>query len=660
MRTNTQLKKFFVRLLISLTALILLAQLTGAGQSANQSVAPVKSNAIAWVQAKRLPEAGANNARRFAVNDSQIRQHGARATEPGGSVSFLPPVIYSSGGLLGTSVAVSDLDGDRKLDLVVANCAVAGFQNCSGEGSIGVLLGQGDGTFQAATTYDSGGGNAQSVAVADVNGDGKPDIVVANEGSSTVGVLLGNGDGTFQSAIIYGSGGNYPVSIAVADVNGDGKPDLVVANLCDINCSGVNGGVVGVLLGNGDGTFQTAVPYSTGQGSLSSVAVADVNGDGKPDLVVANEGVGVLLGKGDGTFQLVVTYTSGGDAPTSVAVADVNGDGKPDLLVANCSAGGNGGCIDESVDGSVGVLLGHGDGTFQTVVAYDSGGSGALSVAVADVNGDGTPDLLVANFCDSGCFFGGTVGVLLGQGHGIFASPVDLLIPGEGNSIAVADLNNDGKPDLLVATDAAPPMGAVAVLLNNAPFNKFTTSIGFISSLNPSIYGQRVTWTATVTSSGSITPTGRVNFTSNIVTIGSATLNSNGVATLTRSNLNATSYPVTTVYKGDTNNLGSTSVFVNQVVKQTTTKATLASLPNPSAQGEAVTFTAKISSPTVVPTGPVTFMAGKTVLGTAQLSGGKATLVISSLPVGSTRVTVTYSGNSNIAKSSASITQMVR
>jgi len=660
MRTHTQLKKFLVRLLISLTALIVLAQITGAGQSANQSVARVTSNARAWVQAKHLPEAGANNAERFAVNGSPIRQHGARAAEPGGSVSFLPPVIYSSGGLVGTSVAVADLDGDRKPDLVVANCAVIGFQNCSGEGSIGVLLGSGDGTFQPVTTYDSGGGNAESVAVADVNGDGKPDIVVANEGSSTVGVLLGNGDGTFQSAVIFGSGGNYPVSIALADVNGNGNPDLVVANLCDINCSTVNGGVVGVLLGNGDGTFQTAVPYNTGQGSLSSVAVGDVNGDGKPDLVVANEGVGVLLGKGDGTFQQVVSYSSGGDAPTSVAVADVNGDGKPDLLVANCSEGGNGGCVDLSVDGSVGVLLANGDGTFQTVVVYDSGGSGALSVAVADVNGDGKPDLLVTNFCDPGCIFGGTVGVLLGQGHGIFASPVSLIVPG-GDSIAVADVNSDGKPDLLVGTvNAAPGMGAVAVLLNNTPFGKFTTSTRFISSLNPSIYGQPVTWTATVTSSGSVTPTGTVHFTWSGHTIGSATLNSSGVATLTRSNLVAATYPLTAVYAGDAANLGSTSTFVNQVVFQATSKAALTSSPNPSTQGQAVTFTAKITSPTVIPTGPVTFTAGTTVLGTAQLSGGKAKLVISSLSVGSTKVTVKYNGDSNIAKSSASVIQTVQ
>src|SRR4029077_18703407 len=139
--------------------------------------------------------------------------------------------------------------------------------------------------------------------------------------------------------------------------------------------------------------------------------------------------------------------------------------------------------------------------------------------------------------------------------------------------------------------------------------------------------------------------------------IGSATLDSNGVASLTKSNLSADSYPLTAVYRGDANHPPSTSAVLNQIVKQTTSAATLTSSPNPSTQGQAVTFAAKISSPTVVPKGPVTFTAGKTVLGTAQLSGGKATLTISSLPVGSIKVTVTYHGDSDIAKSSASVVQ---
>jgi YVTN family beta-propeller protein len=180
------------------------------------------------------------------------------------------------------------------------------------------------------------------------------------------------------------------------------------------------------------------------------------------------------------------------------------------------------------------------------------------------------------------------------------------------------------------------------------------------SSLNPSIYGQKVKFTATVAPSGNFTPTGKVRFTWSRFTIGSATLNSNGVASLTKSNLNADSYPLRAEYGGDANNPPSTSAVLNQVVLETTSAATLTASPNPSTQGQAVTFTATISSPTVVPTGTVTFTAGKTVLGTAQLSGGKAKFTTSTLPVGSTRVTTIYYGDSNIAKSSASVVQRVQ
>ena len=151
--------------------------------------------------------------------------------------------------------------------------------------------------------------------------------------------------------------------------------------------------------------FLPAVTYLSGGFGATSVTVADVNGDGKPDLVVAKacgsscaEGsTSVLLGRGDGTFQLSVVYESGGSIAYSVAVADVNGDGKPDLVVANCGPIGINAC--QSGNGLVGVLLGNGNGTFRPVVTYDSGGSTAVSVAVADVNGDGKPDVLVANEC---------------------------------------------------------------------------------------------------------------------------------------------------------------------------------------------------------------------------------------------------------------------
>jgi len=192
--------------------------------------------------------------------------------------------------------------------------------------------------------------------MADLNGDGKPDVVVANwcaSGSNcslnvwgadgTVAVLLGNGDGTFQPAVAYASGGASPDSVVVADVNGDGKPDIIVANWC-ASSSDCGSGSVGVLLGNGDGTFQAAATYNSGGVFARSVVVGDFNGDGKPDLAVGNwsgadglcctsPALSVLLGNGDGTFQQAVTYASG--VQLSVAVGDVNGDHRPDLVVAN-------------------------------------------------------------------------------------------------------------------------------------------------------------------------------------------------------------------------------------------------------------------------------------------------------------------------------------
>jgi hypothetical protein len=569
---------------------------------------------------------------------------------------FLPVVTYDSGAPGAWSVVSADLNGDGKPDMVVTT-----------SDSVGVLLGDGDGTFRPVVAYPLVGGGGE-VAVADVNGDGKPDLIVAtafgSNGDGAAEVLLGNGDGTFQPAVSYDSGGPYTYSIAVGDFNGDGKLDLVVAD-----CSPYTGsscGLFGILLGNGDGTFKPVTTYSSGGVGAWSLTVADVNGDGKADVVIGNlcadascagNGVvAVLLGNGDGTFNAPLTYGSGGRTLWPV-VADVNADGKPDIVVAN----GNG-------SSGVGILLGNGDGTFQPVVTYPTGEKYVSALAVADVNGDGKPDVVVSD-CASGQYTCGTnasVSVLLGNGNGTFQPALTYSSGGvDSIGIALADVNGDGRPDILVANCApngggcnGSMNGVVGVLLNNTvPGNSTTTRL--ISSLNPSIYGQSVTLTATVTGAGSVPPTGKVNLTWGIYTIGSATLNSSGVATYTRSNLSADSYPLTAVYLGDANNLGSTSAVVNQVVTKASSSTTIISAPNPSASGEVVTFTATITSPTVKPTGPVTFSAGKTVLGTAQLSGGKAKFTTSTLVVGSTKVTATYYGDSNIARSSASVTQTV-
>lgn len=193
---------------------------------------------------------------------------------------------------------------------------------------------------------------------------------------------------------------------------------------------------------------------------------------------------------------------------------------------------------------------------------------------------------------------------------------------------------------------------------------KSPTATTLASSLNPSIYGQKVSFTARVTTSGPVPPTGTVVFMWKYFTttyaIGTATLNLTGVATLTKSNLNADPYPMIAVYRGDANNLGSTSAVLDQTVLQTTSAAALSSSVNPATVGQPITFTAKFTSPTVIPSGPVTFKVGTTVLGTAQLSSGTAKFTTSTLPAGSTVLRVTYNGNSNIKGSSASVTQTVQ
>jgi hypothetical protein len=242
-------------------------------------------------------------------------------------------VAHGSGGYYPGSVIVADLNGDDKLDLVVVNWCVA-YNVCPpSDSTVSVMLGNGDGTFQPEVAYDTGGYYAQYGAVADVNADGKLDLLVANEGAGnihtgSIGVLLGNGDGTFQSAVTYSIGNNdnqiYIYSVAAADVNLDGKLDLAV---------GAYRGST-IMLGNGDGTFQAPATYN----GFGPVAVADVNSDGKPDLLSLD---GVQLGNGDGTFQPLITYNANsGYGPDAIISADLNADGKLDDTISSLSGPG--------------------------------------------------------------------------------------------------------------------------------------------------------------------------------------------------------------------------------------------------------------------------------------------------------------------------------
>ncbi|HET6178189.1 MAG TPA: FG-GAP-like repeat-containing protein [Candidatus Sulfotelmatobacter sp.] len=289
------------------------------------------------------------------------------------------------------------------------------------------------GTFMARTDI-SVNSSAQAVVAGDFRGIGKQDLAIANAGNS-VDVRLGNGDGTFQTAVNYAFVSGFPVAIIAADVNGDGKQDLVV----------VLGHThqIAMLLGNGDGSFTMGQEFDTGL-SPDAVVAADVNNDGKLDLVTTNfsdSTVSVLLGNGDGTFQAQRTYSTG-IKPVAVAVGDFNGDGLLDLAVAN------------NTDNTVSILLGAGNGTFPTHVDYPTAGAPTWVVA-GDFNGDGKLDLGVSTAS-------GRVSVLLGKGDGTVGTHQDFKI-GRNSQYAVAvDTNGDGHLDLATVDTAD---NAVSLLL---------------------------------------------------------------------------------------------------------------------------------------------------------------------------------------------------
>jgi hypothetical protein len=326
-----------------------------------------------------------------------------------GQYNFIvPPTFTGTGNLF-----AADFNGDGKLDLL---------------DSYGNLqLGNGDGTFIPGPSVAG-----TPLAVADFNGDGKPDVL--EQGTGTLLVLLGNGDGTFQAPISTDSGADL-TGIAAGDLNGDGKADVV----------GVFNGSMLVYLSKGDGTFAAGVPYSLGTTSTPSapMTLADFNGDKKTDAAVSidsSNGPGqeiVFLGNGDGTFRTALT-SPGVDGPESVVAGDFNGDGKLDLAISFSGT-------PTSVPPGVSVLLGNGDGTFQapTIVIPTDG-----SLAVADLNGDGKLDLVLQNFPANWISW---AEIYLGNGNGTFSNTRSYFLNVEAFPSGVpviADFNLDGKPDV--------------------------------------------------------------------------------------------------------------------------------------------------------------------------------------------------------------------
>lgn len=359
-----------------------------------------------------------------------------------GQMSFAPKQDFATG--LGPwSLATADVNGDGRLDLITAN---DGENNVVFTGSgalpaLSVLLGNGDGTFAAKQDF-AVGRFPRSVAAADVNRDGHLDLITSDGDRNAVSVLLGRGDGTFAPRQNFAIGYD-PAFVTAADVNGDGKPDLIAISESPSN-------LISVLLGNGDGTFAAKNDFATGS-VPTTVTAADVNGDGKLDLIanaVVSDAVSVLLGHGDGTFAPHREFPTGAH-PWSAAAADVNGDGKLDLIVA------------DSFGGGVSVLLGNGDGTFAAKQEFPTATS-PMSVTTGDMNGDGKLDIITANRNSN------NVSVLLGNGDGTFAGGQDLATGRYPTSVTAIDVNGDGKLDVLAADYDG---NAVSVLLNTSTFS---------------------------------------------------------------------------------------------------------------------------------------------------------------------------------------------
>ena len=325
------------------------------------------------------------------------------------------PLGNGNTGSFGT--ASGDFNGDGKADVAVS---------VGGSGGVEILLGNGDGTFQAPVFYPASGG-VTAIAVADFNEDGIQDLVVADSGGDPgrFWILLGNGNGTFQIPVSYSTGafaGSY--SVTVADFNRDGAPDVAVA---------LSNGTAIVFLGAGDGTFPGVNIVSIGPAAFG-IAAGDFNGDGIPDLVNANASyVGILLGAGDGTFLRESRLTDS-HGPLGVAIGDLNGDGVADLVVSNNTAL------------VVTVFLGNGNGTFAAGVEYPSLGT-ALSLALGDVNGDGKTDIV---YPDQSCC-GFEVLVFAGNGNGTFQPYTRYQGDAAPLAVAVADFNGDGRTDIAVS-----------------------------------------------------------------------------------------------------------------------------------------------------------------------------------------------------------------
>jgi hypothetical protein len=546
-----------------------------------------------------------------------------------GTFATNPGIPVNTG--LPNAIAAGDFTGSGKTDLVTTGFA----------GGAAVLLNNGDGTFRAGPTL-SIDGTPIAVVVGAFTNDGHQDIAVATEGGE-VEVFLGNGNGTFQAPRVFNFGNDHSIRAMVAgDFNHDGHLDLAVSYL--LGFGGAEPSDLTVLLGKGDGTFTRGQTVMLGT-DAEGLAVADLTGNGKLDLVTTTflptgeRDVKVLLGNSDGTFQKPIEVTPGTRA-TFVGVGDFTGDGKPDLVLV------------DYFNDAVSILPGNGNGTFQKPITFSFPDKGTLlgGPAVGDFFEDGKLSVAVTTGL-------GTVSILRGNGDGTFQAPLNFIVDFHGeqpSTLIAADFNGDGKLDL-AATNAL--TDDVSVLLNTTTplgtTNPIATTTTLTADVTTAVFGQPVTLSATVRSSAG-TPTGSVTFFDGSIVLGVVAVDPNGQAILTVP-FSVGLQSLTASFAGIGAFTDSTSAALSETVKKDATKISL-SVDQVAQSIEFITATLNPAAPGAgVPTGTAVIRDGNTIVGTATLDNGQVFFLLEGLTPGTHKFTISYRGDTDFLASTASI-----